>query len=40
MAKMGKKLFKYNGEKFSGKTHLVNIFLKNLMVLRLIKFIK
>ena len=32
MAKMGK-ILNISGEKFSGKTHLVNILLKNLKVL-------
>ena len=35
MAKMGKKFFKYIGEKFSGKTHLAKIFIRKFNGLKL-----
>ena len=35
MAKMGKKLLNISGENFSGKTHLVNIFLKKFKGIKL-----
>ena len=35
MAKMAEEFLNIIGEKFSGKSHLVNIFLKNLKVLNL-----
>ena len=35
MAKMGKKFLNISGEKFSGKSHLINIFLKKFKGIKL-----